>query len=138
MQAPWQFGLDYLEVVDSFCYSGDMLSAASGCELSTTTCVKTAWKKFRELLPVLFFRHLSFKICGCMYSSCVRNAMLHSSETWPLTKPNLQHLQRNDRASGRSAGQLSDRSAMSSSKTVSPLDPMSYLHGLALRNWTSF
>ena len=24
--------------------------------------------------------------------------MLHASETWPLTKPNLQHLQRNDRA----------------------------------------
>ena len=24
--------------------------------------------------------------------------MLHASETWPLTKTNLQHLQRNDRA----------------------------------------
>ena len=24
--------------------------------------------------------------------------MLNTSETWPLTKPNLQHLQRNDRA----------------------------------------
>ena len=23
--------------------------------------------------------------------------MLHASETWPLTKPNLQHLQQNDR-----------------------------------------
>ena len=32
------------------------------------------------------------------HSSCVRSAMLHTSETWPLTKPNLQHLQRNDRA----------------------------------------
>ena len=44
---------DKLEVVASFCYLGDMLSAASGCELSTTTHVKTAWKKFKELLPVL-------------------------------------------------------------------------------------
>ena len=33
-----------------------------------------------------------------MYSSCVWSAILHASETWPLTKPNLQHLQRNDRA----------------------------------------
>ena len=33
-----------------------------------------------------------------MYSSCVRSAMLHASETWPLTKTNLQRLQRNDRA----------------------------------------
>ena len=29
---------------------------------------------------------------------CVRSAVLHASETWPLTKPCLQHLQRNDRA----------------------------------------
>ena len=89
---------DKLEVVASFCYLGDMLSAAGGCELSTTTRVKTAWKKFKDLLSVLSSRHLSFKTRGHVYSSCVRSAMLHASETWPLTKPNLQHLQRNDRA----------------------------------------
>ena len=60
--------------------------------------VKTAWKKFKDLLPVLSSRHLSFKTRGRVYSSCVRSAMLHASETWPLTKTNLQHLQRNDRA----------------------------------------
>ena len=37
-----QVGPDKLEVVASFCYLGDMLSAAGGCELSTTTRVKTA------------------------------------------------------------------------------------------------
>ena len=93
-----QVGPDKLEVIVSFCYLGDMLSTAGDCELLTTTCVKTVWKKFKELLPVLSSRHLSFKIRGCVYSSCVRSAMLHASETWPLTKPNLQHLQRNDRA----------------------------------------
>ena len=65
----------------------DMLSAAGGCELSTTTRVKTAWKKFKDLLPVLSSRHLSFKTRRHVYSSCVRSAMLHASETWPLTKP---------------------------------------------------
>ena len=60
--------------------------------------MNTAWKKFKELLPVSSSCHLSFKTCGRMYSSCVRSAMLHASETWPLTKPNLQHLQQNDRA----------------------------------------
>ena len=75
-----------------------MLSAAGGCELSTTTSVKTAWKKFKDLLPVLSSRHLSFKTRGHVYSSCVWSAMLHASETWPLTKPKLQCLQRNDRA----------------------------------------
>ena len=93
-----QVGPDKLEVVASFCYLGDMLSAAGGCELSTITRVKTAWKKFKDLLPVLSSRYLSFKTRGHVYSSCVRSAMLHASETWPLTKPNLQRLQRNDRA----------------------------------------
>ena len=98
-----QVGLDKLEMVASFCYLGDMLSAAGGCELSTTARVKTAWKKFKELIPVLSSHHLSFKTCGHMYSSCVRSAMLHASETWPLTKPSLQRLQRNDRAMIRHA-----------------------------------
>ena len=40
-----QVGPDKLEV--------DMLSAGGGCEIAVTTHVKTAWKKFRELLSVL-------------------------------------------------------------------------------------
>ena len=65
-----------------------MLSAAGGCELSTTTAV----------IQVLSSRHLSFKTRGRVYSSCVRCGILHASVTWPLTKPNLQRLQLNDRA----------------------------------------
>ena len=75
-----QVGPDKLEVVASFCYLGDMLSAAGGCELSTTTRVKTAWKKFKDLLPVLSARHLSFKhvavctalVCGAQCSMPAR------------------------------------------------------------------
>ena len=93
-----QVGPDKLEVVAAFCYLGDMLSAAGGCELSTTTCVKTVWKKFKELLPVLSSHCFSFKTRSHMYSSCVRSAMLYAIETWPLTKPNLLRLQHNDRA----------------------------------------
>ena len=47
LHAPWmadqrevQVGPDKLEVVASFCYLGDMLSAAGGCKLWTTTRVK--------------------------------------------------------------------------------------------------
>ena len=93
-----QVGPEKLEVVAFFCYLGDMLSAAGGCELSTTARVKTAWKKFKELKAVLSSRHLSFKTRGRVYSSCVRSAMLYATETWPVTKPCLQGLQRNDRA----------------------------------------
>ena len=81
-QSKVPIGPDKLKVVASFCYLGDMLSASGGCEITVTTRVKTAWKKFRELLPVLTSSHLSYK-------------MLHANETWPLTKTNLQ---RNDKA----------------------------------------
>ena len=89
-----QVGPDKLEVVASLCYLGEMLSAGGGCEIAVTTCVKTAWKKFRELLPVLT-PATSYKTRGHVYSYSVRSAMLHASETWPLTKTNMQ---RNDRA----------------------------------------
>ena len=126
-----QVGPDKLEVVASFCYLGDMLSPAGVCELSTTTCVKTAWKKFKELLPFLSSCHLSFKTCGRVYGSCVQSPMLHASETWPLTKTNLQRQQRNDRAMIRQICNVKPQDI------VTP-DPVSYLHSLALRIWTSF
>ena len=134
-----QVGPNKLEVVASFCYLGDMLSAAGGCELSTTTHVKTAWKKFKDLLPVLSSRHLPFKTCGPVYSSSVRSAMLHASKTWPLTKPNLQHLQRNDRAMIRQICNVRSQDTVTTrSNTLSPPGPMSYLCGLALGICTSF
>ena len=54
--------------------------------------------EFKELKTVLSSCHLSFKTRGHVYSTCVRSAMLHASETWPVTKPCLQRLQQNDRA----------------------------------------
>jgi len=89
---------DSLEVVDSFCYLGDMLSAGGGCELSSTVRVKSAWKKFRELLPVLTSRSIPLITRGRVYSSCVRSVLLYGSECWALTQSSLARLQRNDRA----------------------------------------
>ena len=97
-QSEVQVRPDKLEVVASFCYLDDMLSAGGGCEMAVTTRVKTAWKKFSELLPVLTSRYLSYKTHGHVYSSCVPSAMLHASEPWPLTRMNLQRLQCNERA----------------------------------------
>ena len=88
-----QVGPDKLEMVAFFYYLGDMLSAGRGCEIVVFTRVKLAWKKFnRELLPILTSCHLSYNTDdgGHVYSSCVRSAMLHISETWLLTMTNLQ------------------------------------------------
>ena len=113
---------DKLEVVASFCYQGHMLSAACGCELSTTTRVKTTWKKFKELLPVLSPRHLSFTTRVRKYSSCVWSSMPVRLCLWQSQTSNI---------CSKMTGQWSDRSAMSSRKTMSPPDSMRYLCGLA-------
>ena len=66
-----------------------MLSAAGGCELSTTICVKTTGRSSRicyqfSLHATSLSRHVAV-VCGAQCSV-------------PLTKPNLRRLQRNDRA----------------------------------------
>ena len=55
------------QLVASFCYLWDILSAAGGCELSTTARVKTEWKKFKELLLVRSTHHISYKTRGRVY-----------------------------------------------------------------------
>ena len=87
-----------LEVVPEFYYLGDMFSAGGGCELALITRCKCAWAKFRQLLPLLANRHLSLLTRGRAYSTCVRRAMLHAAETWPVTVSTLNRLRRNDLA----------------------------------------
>ena len=75
-----------------------MLSAGGGCELASITRCKCAWAKFRQLLPLLANRHLSLLTRGRVYSTCVRRAMLHAAETWPVTVSTSNRLRRNDLA----------------------------------------
>ena len=84
------------EVVDQFCYLGDMLSAGGGAEASTIARVKSAWKKFRDLLPLLTRRVFSHKAKGRLYQACVRSCMMYASETWPLKEEDIQRLCRTD------------------------------------------
>ena len=108
-----------------------MLSAGGGCELSITTRVKTARKKFKELLPVLSSRHLSFKTRGRVYSSFgsgVQCSIPVRLGPWQSRTFNTY--------SGMT-GQWSDRSAMSSHKTLLPLGHTSCMRNLASKTWTS-
>ena len=90
--------LDSIEydVVDQFCYLGDMLSAGGGAEASTVARVKSAWKKFRDLLPLLTKRVFSHRVKGRLYQACVRSCMMYASETWPLKEEDIQRLCRMD------------------------------------------
>jgi len=83
-----------LEVVDKFCYPGDMLSVDEDADAAVEARIRTGWNKFRQLVPLLTNRDISLIRRGRLYSSCVRSSMLHGSETWPIRKENKVALQR--------------------------------------------
>ena len=75
-----------LESVDSFCYLGDMLSAGDGCESAVITRGRSAWGKYRDLLPILSSKNVALGTKGRVYDTYIRSAMLYGSETWALTE----------------------------------------------------
>ena len=87
-----------LDVVDSFCYLGDTIDAGGGCDLSVITRIGSAWGKFRELLPILTSRALSYITRGQIYSTYIRTVLWYASECWAPNINDLLKLQRNDRA----------------------------------------
>ena len=87
-------GGETYEVVDSFCYLGDMLNADGGVDLAVTTRVRSGWKKFRELMPFLTSKAPSLKMKGQVYSACVRSGMTYGSETWALKVEHEEKLNR--------------------------------------------
>jgi len=83
-----------LEVVDKFCYLGDMLSVDGDDHADVEARIRIGWNKLRQLVPLLTNRDISLIRRGRLYSSCVRSNMLHGSETWPVRKENEVALQR--------------------------------------------
>jgi len=83
-----------LEVVDKFCYLGDMLSVDGDSDAAVEDRIRIGWNKFRQLVPLLTSRDMSLIRRGRLYSTCVRSSMLHGSETWPVRKENEVTLQR--------------------------------------------
>jgi len=77
-----------LEIVDKFCYSGDMLSVDRDADAAVETRIHTAWNKLRQLIPLLTNKDISLIVRGRLYSSCVRCGMLQGRETWPIRKEN--------------------------------------------------
>ena len=85
-----------LEVVDTFCYLGDMLSVDGDADAAVEARIRSGWNKFRQLVSLLTNRHISLIRRGRLYSSCVQNSMLHGSQTWPVRKENEMALQRSE------------------------------------------
>jgi len=75
-----------LELVDGFCYLGDVLGVDGDADAAVETGVRVGWRRFRRLVPLLASRDISLTVRGRLCSSCVRSSMLHGSEAWPVGK----------------------------------------------------
>jgi len=70
-----------LELVDKFCYIGDILSVDGDADAAVKAIrIRIGWNKFRQLVPLLTNKDVSLIMRGRLYSSCVRSSMLHGSE----------------------------------------------------------
>ena len=88
-------GHDY-EIVDKFCYLGDMLSQEGDCEHAILKRIHTGWLKFRELSGLLIGKGMSLKSKGIIYTTCIRPVMLYGSETWPTKVEDIRKIQRSE------------------------------------------
>jgi len=75
-----------LEVVDKFCYLGNMLNVGGDADAAVEARIRIGWNKFRQLVPLLTNRDISLIRIGRLYSSCVRSSTLQGSEPWPVRK----------------------------------------------------
>ena len=84
------------EIVDKFCYLGDMLSQEGDCEHAILKRIQTGWLKFRELSGLLIGKGMSLRAKGIIYTTCIRPAMLYGSETWSTKVEGIRKMQRSE------------------------------------------
>jgi len=60
-----------LEVLDNFCYLGDMLSVDGDADAAMEARIRIGWNKFGQLVPLLTNKDISLIRRGRLYSSCM-------------------------------------------------------------------
>jgi len=96
-----------LELVDKFCYLGDMLGVDRDADAAVETRIRAGWNKFRQLVPMLINKDISLKdhpqnqhsftvyfhtndtvhpFLHCKYPSVIRSLLTSHPEQhlWPL------------------------------------------------------
>ena len=94
---PWLYS-HHLQAVDNVCHLDDTVSATGGATTSVSFSCRTAWSKFRNLLPLHTSRSISMCTRSRIYKCCVRSPMQYASECRALRNEELAHLARNERA----------------------------------------
>ena len=85
---------DKIEVVEKFCYLGDVIGKGGGAEESSIARVRCAWGKFMDLKMLLTARGASLPVKGKIYIACVQRVLVYGSETWAMKGVDMQRLLR--------------------------------------------
>jgi len=64
-----------LELVDKFCYLGDMLNVDGDVDAAVENRIQIGWNKFGQLGQLLTNNDISMKVRGRLYSSCLQSSM---------------------------------------------------------------
>ena len=88
MVVPWKLevGEDSLEVVDSFCHLGDVISCGGGIESAVRDRISGSQSKWRELVSLPVNHSIPLEEILKVYFACVRSTLLYAVETWALTE----------------------------------------------------
>ena len=79
-------GGDQVEVVDGFCYLGDVMRGEGGAEAAVRARIANSWRSWRELASLLVNQSIPLVNRAQVYKACVRPVLLYGAETWALTK----------------------------------------------------
>ena len=65
-----------VEIVDEFCYPGDMLSVDGDADAAVTGRIHSGWFKFRTTATFFTAKDVSLLLRGKVYDACVQSCML--------------------------------------------------------------
>jgi len=82
-----------IEVLQEFCYLGDVVGSSGDVQNSVTARIRTSWRKFSVLSQVLCGRVLSLKLKDRLYKFCIRSVMSYESECWAMKKVDTRRMQ---------------------------------------------
>ena len=69
-----------VEVVDSFCYLGDVLRCEGGAEAAVRARIACAWKSWRELASILVNQSIPFEARAQVFRACVRSVLMQGGK----------------------------------------------------------
>src|SRR3989442_4895117 len=84
---------DEMEVVEKFCYLGDVIGKGGDAEESSIARVRCAWGKFMNLKRLLTARGASLRVQGKIYRACVQRVLVYGSERWAMKVVDKQRLE---------------------------------------------